>query len=51
MTDSRARARKIQHNPGVSCSTSTRNKGLEHVPQGHRSHPETAPKAKAGKLC
>lgn len=47
MTDSRARARKIQHNPGVSC-TNARNEGLEHVPQGQ---PERAPKAKAGELC
>lgn len=50
MTDSRARARKLQHNTGASFSTSTRNKALEHVPKGHRSQPERAPKAKAGKL-
>lgn len=51
MTDSRARARKIQHNTVISCSTSTRNKGPEHVPKGHRSQPERAPKAKIGKIC
>ena len=43
MADSRAEVRKIQDKTGASCSTSTRNKGLEHVPKGHRSQPKRAP--------